>query len=72
MDPDWRPTANVARSDVQVMLDLAAEIPIGPEIPEHPLEEPSTALHETQNAQCPRGEGSARWLTNITTGRRSI
>jgi propanol-preferring alcohol dehydrogenase len=39
----------VARSDVKEFLELAAEIPIKPEIQEYPLEDANIALLELKN-----------------------
>jgi propanol-preferring alcohol dehydrogenase len=44
MEKEIKSVANVARRDVSDFLDLAAEIPIVPEVEEFPLEEANTAL----------------------------
>jgi propanol-preferring alcohol dehydrogenase len=46
MEREIKSVANVARNDVAEFLELAAEIPIAPEIQEYALEEANTALHE--------------------------
>jgi propanol-preferring alcohol dehydrogenase len=46
MEKEIKSVANVARRDVREFLDLAAEIPIRPEIQEYPLEEANRALAE--------------------------
>jgi len=51
MEKEIKSVANVARSDVQAFLDLAAEIPIKPEVQEFPLEEANTALHQLRDGK---------------------
>jgi len=46
MEKEIKSVANVSRSDVQEFLDLAADIPIFPEIQEYTLEEANIALME--------------------------
>jgi propanol-preferring alcohol dehydrogenase len=46
MEREIKSVANVTRADVRDFLDLAAAIPIEPEIEEFPLEEANRALHE--------------------------
>lgn len=46
MEKEIKSVANVARSDVREFLELAAEIPIRPEVQEYPLEEANQALRE--------------------------
>jgi propanol-preferring alcohol dehydrogenase len=46
MEKEIKSVANVTRKDVREFLDLAAEIPIRPEVEEYPLEEVNRALHE--------------------------
>jgi propanol-preferring alcohol dehydrogenase len=46
MEKEIKSVANVARRDVAEFLDLAAEIPIRPEVRTYPLEEANTALLE--------------------------
>lgn len=49
MEKEIKSVANVARSDVQEFLDVAAEIPIRPTIEEFALEEANTALRELRS-----------------------
>jgi len=46
MEKEIKSVANVARSDVQEFLELAAEIPIKPEVQEYPLKNANLALLE--------------------------
>ncbi len=46
MEREIKSVANVARSDVSDFLELAAEIPIRPEVQEFPLEDANVALQE--------------------------
>ena len=46
MEKEIKSVANVARRDIAEFLDLAAEIPLKPEIQEYPLEEANRALLE--------------------------
>ena len=46
LEKEIKSVANVARSDVRGFLALAAEIPIHPEVQEHPLESANQALRE--------------------------
>lgn len=46
LEKEIKSVANVDRKDVSGFLDLAAEIPIIPEVQEHPLESANTALLE--------------------------
>jgi propanol-preferring alcohol dehydrogenase len=46
MEKEIKSVANVSRRDVREFLQLAAEIPIKPEVQEYPLEEANTALVE--------------------------
>ncbi|MBN2093013.1 zinc-dependent alcohol dehydrogenase family protein [candidate division KSB1 bacterium] len=46
LEKEIKSVANVARSDVRHFLDLAAEIPIKPEVQEYPLEAANQALME--------------------------
>jgi len=45
-EKEIKTVANVARSDVAEFLELAAEIPLRPEVQEYPLEEANRALRE--------------------------
>jgi propanol-preferring alcohol dehydrogenase len=49
MEREIKSVANVARSDVAEFLELAAEIPILPEVKEYPLAEANIALQELKN-----------------------
>ena len=49
MEKEIKSVANVARGDVKEFLELAAEIPIKPEIQEYPLEDANIALLELKN-----------------------
>lgn len=49
MEKEIKSIANVARSDVREFLELAAEIPIKPEVQEYKLEEANKALLELKN-----------------------
>ncbi|MCK4466514.1 MAG: zinc-dependent alcohol dehydrogenase family protein [Bacteroidales bacterium] len=49
MEKEIKSVANVARSDVRKFLELAAEIPIKPEVQEYKLEEANKALLELKN-----------------------
>jgi propanol-preferring alcohol dehydrogenase len=49
MEKEIKSVANVARSDVSEFLELAAEIPIRPEVQEFPLEDANVALQELKN-----------------------
>ena len=49
MEREIKSVANVARSDVAEFLDLAAEIPIRPEVQEYALEDANIALQEVRN-----------------------
>ena len=49
MEKEIKSVANVARSDVRKFLELAAEIPIKPEVQEYKLEEANKALFELKN-----------------------
>lgn len=49
MEKEIVSVANVTRSDIKELLDLAAEIPIIPEIQEYKLEEANIALTELKN-----------------------
>ncbi len=49
MEKEIKSVANVARTDVREFLELAAEIPIKPEIQEYKLEEANKALLELKN-----------------------
>jgi propanol-preferring alcohol dehydrogenase len=49
MEREIKSVANVARRDVAEFLELAAEIPIRPEIQEYPLEDANVALQELKN-----------------------
>lgn len=46
MEKEIKSVANVARTDIDEFLKLAATIPILPEVREYPLEEANTALME--------------------------
>jgi len=46
LEKEIKSVANVARRDVSEFLELAAEIPIKPEVQEYPLEEANKALNE--------------------------
>jgi propanol-preferring alcohol dehydrogenase len=46
MEKEIKSVANVSRRDVREFLNLAAEIPIKPDIEEYPLEDANRALHE--------------------------
>ena len=49
MEREIKSVANVARSDVSEFLELAAEIPIRPEVQEYPMEDANVALQELKN-----------------------
>jgi len=49
MEREIKSVANVAKRDVAEFLELAAEIPIRPEIQEYPLEDANVALQELKN-----------------------
>ena len=49
MEKEVKSVANVTRADVREFLELAAAIPILPEIEEYPLEEANRALVELKN-----------------------
>jgi len=49
MEREIKSVANVARSDVSGFLELAAEIPMRPEVQEYPLEDANIALQELKN-----------------------
>lgn len=51
MEKEIKSVANVARRDVQEFLDLAAEIPVRPEIQEYRLEEANRALTELKTGK---------------------
>jgi propanol-preferring alcohol dehydrogenase len=51
MEREIKSVANVTRADVRDFLDLAAAIPIEPEIKEFPLEDANRALHELKNGK---------------------
>jgi len=51
MEREIKSVANVARRDVAEFLQLAAEIPIRPEVEEYPLEEANRALMELKNSR---------------------
>jgi propanol-preferring alcohol dehydrogenase len=51
MEKEIKSVANVARSDVREFLDLAAEIPIKPEVQLYRLEEANIALMELKNRE---------------------
>jgi propanol-preferring alcohol dehydrogenase len=51
MEREIKSVANVASRDVAEFLDLAAEIPILPDIREYPLEEANMALQEMKNGK---------------------
>lgn len=51
MEKEIKSVANVARSDVSQFLELAAEIPVKPEVEEFKLEETNRALVELKNGQ---------------------
>jgi len=51
MEREIKSVANVARRDVAELLELAAEIPIRPEIQEYPLEDANIALQELRNSK---------------------
>lgn len=46
MEKEIKSVANVARRDVHEFLELAAQIPIKPEVQEYPFEEANRALHD--------------------------
>jgi len=48
MEKEIKSVANITRRDVQDFLQLAAQIPIQPEVQEYPLEEANEALHALQ------------------------
>jgi alcohol dehydrogenase, propanol-preferring len=49
MEKEIKSVANVSRRDVSDFLDLAARIPLLPEVQQYPLEEANTALLELKN-----------------------
>ena len=49
MEKEIKSVANVTRKDVSEFLDLAAHIPIRPEIQEYPLEDANRALQDLKN-----------------------
>jgi propanol-preferring alcohol dehydrogenase len=51
MEREVKSVANVARRDVVEFLELAAEIPIRPEIQEYPLADANVALQELRNSK---------------------
>jgi propanol-preferring alcohol dehydrogenase len=51
MEKEIKSVANVSRRDVREFLQLAAEIPIKPEVQEYPLEEANTALVELKESK---------------------
>ena len=51
MEKEIKSVANVARSDVAEFLELAAEIPIKPEVEEFPLEDANRALVELKRSR---------------------
>jgi propanol-preferring alcohol dehydrogenase len=51
MEKEIKSVANVTRTDVTEFLDLAAEIPIRPEVQTFPLTEANAALHELKQRQ---------------------
>ena len=51
MEKEIKSVANVARRDVREFLDLAAKIPIKPEVQEFPLEEANQALRELKEGK---------------------
>jgi propanol-preferring alcohol dehydrogenase len=51
MEREVKSVANVARSDVSGFLNLAADIPIRPEVQEYPLADANVALQELKNRQ---------------------
>jgi len=51
MEREIKSVANVSRRDVAEFLELAAEIPIRPEIQEFPLEAANAALQELRNSR---------------------
>ena len=51
MEREVKSVANVAGRDVAEFLQLAAEIPIRPEVQEYPLEDANVALQELKNRQ---------------------
>jgi len=56
MEKEIKSVANVALNDVREFLQLAAEIPIIPEIQVYPLEEANTALMELKNQKIRGGK----------------
>ncbi|MBP1714064.1 MAG: alcohol dehydrogenase, propanol-preferring, partial [Deltaproteobacteria bacterium] len=48
LEKEIKSVANVARKDVEEFLDLAAKIPVRPEIQEYPLAEANQALVEVK------------------------
>jgi propanol-preferring alcohol dehydrogenase len=51
MEREVKSVANVARRDVVEFLELAAEIPIRPEVQEYPLADANVALQELRNSK---------------------
>ncbi len=51
LEKEIKSVANVARSDISDFLELAAAIPIRPEVEEFPLEEANKALVELKEAK---------------------
>ncbi len=51
LEKEIKSVANVARSDVQEFLEVAAEIPIKPEVQEFPLEKANEALMEIKESK---------------------
>jgi propanol-preferring alcohol dehydrogenase len=49
LEKEIKSVANVDRKDVKGFIELAAEIPIMPEVQEYPLEEANTALLELKD-----------------------
>ena len=49
MEKEIKSVANVARRDIREFLELAAKIPIKPEVQEYDLKEANTALMELKN-----------------------
>jgi propanol-preferring alcohol dehydrogenase len=51
MEKEIKSVANVARSDVAEFLEMAAAIPIKPEVQEYPLEDANRALVELKRSK---------------------
>ncbi len=51
MEKEIKSVANITRADVQAFLDLAADMPLNPEIQEFPLEQANTVLRQLKEGK---------------------